>query len=84
MFDKFKIKQHFPKVGDAVVVSKRNPNHLGTNVSAYAGFSGVVDEVFNDGSFCIFSGHSTLVCPLKKREKFYIFINGIEFYTKLR
>ena len=84
MFEKLKIKRHFPKVGDKVMVSRRNPNHLGTNVSAYAGFSGIISEVFKDDSFCIFSGQSTLVVPLEKREKYYVFINGVEFYIKLK
>lgn len=82
MFEKLFIKEYTPKVGDFVTVSERNPNHLGTNITAYSGFSGKVIEVYENNSFAIFSGDSTLVVPFKKRERFYVLLDGVEFYVK--
>jgi hypothetical protein len=82
MFKKFKIKEYIPQRGDIVSVSKRNLNYLGTDISAYYGFEGVISEVYTNNSFCIFSGHSSLVVPVYKNKKFYVCINGIEFKIK--
>lgn len=82
MFKKININEYMPKVGDIVTVCERNPNHLGVGTTPYAGFSGKITEVFENNSFFIFSGNSTLVVPLNKRERFYVLLDGTEFYVK--
>ena len=84
MFERFRIKEYTPKVGDIVEVSKINTNHLGYGVTAYAGFKGTIDEVYETNSFVIFSGHSVLVCPMQRRDKFYIILNGVERVVKAK
>ena len=42
--------------GDKVMISDRNPNHLGHGITAYAGWSGTVIELSNNGAFSIDCG----------------------------
>ena len=84
MFEKFKMKQYYPKVGDTVTVSKYNKNHLGTSITAYAGWVGKIKDVWADNSFSIDKGNGILICPLQKREICYITKDGVEYYVKCK
>ena len=57
------------KIGDKVKMSNKNLNHLGYDVCAYAGMEGVVSDVYDDGSFVIDCGNSTLVVPMNNSLK---------------
>ena len=46
--------------GDKVMISDRNPNHLGFGVTAYAGWKGKVTELNESGAFIIDCGGRTL------------------------
>lgn len=67
------------KIGDNVIVSDRNPNHLGYGVCAYAGMSGIVTDVGEDGSFIVQCATSILIVPMViyGRPKIYwVWVNG--------
>ena len=69
------------KLGDKIEWSSKNLNHLRNDTCAYAGMSGIVDEIFEDGGFVIKGAQGTLIVPSndyrKKRRKFvWIVLNG--------
>ncbi len=66
------------KIGDTVKMSKKNRNHLGYNVSAYAGMTGVVTAVWEDNAFVLDCGTSILVVPMQNAWKHYI--DGVWVY----
>jgi hypothetical protein len=70
------------KVGDNVSMSSKNKNHLGFGQCAYSNMSGVVTDVWEDGSFCINTGTSHLVVPLSRKNGVWIFLNGKHIYHK--
>lgn len=47
--------------GDKVMISDKNPNHLGHGVTAYAGWRGKVTELSNDGMFTMDMGDRYLI-----------------------
>lgn len=53
------------EIGDKIMISDTNPNHLGTGVSAYAGFEGELVEIYSDGGFCIRSDSAICVVPIR-------------------
>lgn len=48
-------------IGDKVMVSDRNPNHLGYGVTAYAGWQGRVTHMFDNGGLQMDCGTRTLI-----------------------
>lgn len=68
------------KIGDKVIISAKNPNHLGYGVSAYAGMEGIVSDIWEDNSFTLKCETSTLVVPMKSHFKhkkgIWIWLNG--------
>lgn len=67
------------KLGDEVIMSDRNPNHLGYGVCAYSGMKGIVSEICDDGAFVLNCGTSTLVVPMViygKPKSIWIWVNG--------
>jgi hypothetical protein len=69
-------------VGDVVKMGSKNPNHLGYGVSAYSGMKGVVNEVWEDGSFCIKTDTSVLVVPMNKGGVWIHLNDSEQFYYK--
>jgi hypothetical protein len=66
-------------IGDEVIVSDKNPNHLGFGVCAYAGMKGKVIEIWEDNAFALDCGGSTLVVPMViygSPKNYWIWING--------
>ena len=67
------------KIGDEVIVSDKNPNHLCYGVCAYAGMKGIVTDVWEDNAFCINCGTSILVVPMViygVPKTYWIWLNG--------
>lgn len=48
------------KIGDKVMISDRNPNHLGFGITAYAGWEGIVENIGNCNNISIDCGSRTL------------------------
>lgn len=76
------------KLGDSVKMSHRNTNHLGYGVCAYAGMEGYVIDIYDDGSFALDCGGSTLVVPLRnaykqKKNGVWIWLNGEHIFYKI-
>ena len=77
------------KTGDKVRMSDRNKNHLGYGVCAYSGMQGVVEKVWEDGSFSLNCGNSTLAVPMLSRstnrtEGIWIWLNEeLIFYNPI-
>ena len=70
------------KVGDIVEYSRKNTTRF-HEPSAYAGMKGVIDEIFDNGGFCIYTGHSTLIVGMVKEKSVHLILNGQEVcYTK--
>lgn len=74
------------KINDHIKISKRNRNHTGNSVCAYAGMEGYVIETNNiDGSFTIWCENSYLIVPMSYYGKplgKWLYINGkLSFYT---
>jgi len=55
------------KNGDRVMVSERNPNHLGHGITAYAGWQGKVTELQDNGGFTLDCGDRSLVISKSKK-----------------
>ena len=78
------------KIGDKVKMSDKNPNHLGNGVDAYAGMKGIVENIYDDGAFCLNCGSSILVVPMRdawKRWKSgcWIYLNDeLVFYKSIK
>lgn len=70
------------QVGDIIIMSKSNKNHLGTDVCAYAGMTGIVKEIYPDNSFWIDCGNSTLIVPMHNTNGVYIWVNGEHIFHK--
>ncbi len=75
------------KIGDTVKMSTKNPNHLGNGVSAYAGMTGIVTDIYDDGGFCLNCGTSFLVVPMNtpfktKRKGVWIYLNDVHQFHK--
>ena len=75
------------KIGDTVKMSDKNPNRLGYGVCAYSGMEGVVKDVWDDGSFSIFTGNSWLIVPMNNaykqpQEGVWIWLNGELIFHK--
>jgi hypothetical protein len=75
------------KVGDNVVMSYQNQNHIGNGVCAYAGMSGVVTDVYDDGAFSLNCGNCILVVPMNNAYKqplkgVWIYLNGEHIFHK--
>lgn len=75
------------KVGDTVVISNKNKNHLGNDVCAYAGMKGIVTDVWDDNSFCLNCQTSILVVPMRnafkeKRKGVWVELNGTLVFHK--
>lgn len=74
------------KIGDKVIISDRNPNHLGYGVSAYAGMEGIVSDIYDDNGFCLECNSSVLIVPMRNaykqlKEGIWIWLNGeLVFY----
>lgn len=74
------------KIGDKVKISKKNPNHLGHGVCAYAGKEGIVSDIYEDNSFILDCGNSTLVVPMNnwefkpQKKGIWIWLNGVHLF----
>jgi hypothetical protein len=67
------------KIGDEIVISDRNPNHLGYGVSGYARMKGILTEIWDDNGFAIDCGGCSLVVPMViygKPKIYWIWVNG--------
>lgn len=75
------------KIGDKVKMSKRNTNHLGRGVDAYAGMEGVVTDVYDDGAFVLNCGSSILIVSMnyafkKPKKGVWVYLNGEHIFHK--
>lgn len=75
------------KKGDKVKMSKRNPNHLGFGVDAYADMEGIVSDIYEDGAFALDCGSSILIVTMNDNFKkplkgVWIWLNGEEVFHK--
>ena len=75
------------KIGDTVVMSSRNLNHLGNSVNAYAGMKGVVTDIYENGSFALNCTNSILVVPMcdaygQPKKGVWVWLNGEHIFHK--
>jgi len=66
------------KIGDTIKISNKNKNHSDNDVCAYANMCGVVTNIWEDNSFALCCGNSTLIVPM--RNAFKKKIKGIWIY----
>ena len=75
------------KLGDIVEMSTKNPNHLDYGICAHAGMKGEVKDIWEDGSFSIFTGNSWLIVPMNNGfnepiKGVWILLNGEHIFHK--
>ena len=67
------------KIGDEVIISDKNSNHLGYGVCAYTGMKGTVKEIWKDNGFYLDCGNCSLVVPMViygAPKTIWIWVNG--------
>jgi hypothetical protein len=56
-------------IGDIIIMSNRNTGYFSWETFAYAGMKGIVENIWEDGSFCINCKTNILICPMKNSYK---------------
>jgi hypothetical protein len=74
-------------IGDIIIMSNRNTGYFSWETFAYAGMKGIVENIWEDGSFCINCKTNILICPMKNSYKtnidgYWIWLNGKEVFHK--
>lgn len=72
------------KVGDKVTMSEKNLDNWGKEVCPYAGMTGIVQDLWEDGGFSLNCKTSTLVVPMQgaygKIKGVWIYLNDEHVY----
>ena len=86
MFGLFKVERRLLisklNIGDHILYTDKNLNHLNSDVCAYAGTEGEIFDIWEDG-ISIFTGSSYLVVPLKikgRKKSVNVIYKGISYY----